>query len=585
MKTHVKLLVLAMVLVMFTFCLAACVGGIGGGDTTTEATTTTEAPAVTTTTAGDLGYDPADFGVVVPEEVPYTGSAIDVVDVFKASGTKTSIKYTLIDANENVIRELGTTKPVDCGTYKVTVTFSWTKNDKTDPLPAPMTAIFNVVPGSLAAVKDDFGAKDIEILFKATGMSFSPVGTAMQTGFLPDGIVSSASIVKIQSATDTGAGTPVAEAGKITSADGAGYFRVTFTYAEEAGLNNYTDEATVSYSAVVYARAIEKTVNKVATAPTMTGNLSQYGAALFESQYQAAELKDGKTVLGPDKTNLVDPYLKAAALQVSRGANVTADMIQNAASAKFYAVWDGSYVYIAIEVTDTTAYARSATYTAQPNPWVNDNLELYYSFGGDAVPDVSNVSETYPTYKTVVRDSVTGAQGFTGIKSQKSHYFADIVCNVTGREVTNNNTYIIEYKFPAKSESWSGTPGAAGDAAFKTAAGENLVAGDFIYLAYQLNDLMGAPFKRLTNGELDFLSGTLSDTDRWANIEEYDAKISTLPSKKYGDNEFATSAEKTSPWYNFEMDAAAYVYSAGNRSVGTYLKQDRCVPMILQLGQ
>ena len=296
MKTHVKLLVLAMVLVMFTFCLAACVGGIGGGDTTTEATTTTEAPAVTTTTAGDLGYDPADFGVIVPEEVPYTGSAIDVVDVFKASGTKTSIKYTLIDANENVIRELGTTKPVDCGTYKVTVTFSWTKNDKTDPLPAPMTAIFNVVPGSLAAVKDEFGAKEIEILFKSTGMSFNPVGTAMQTGFLPDGIISSASIVKIANATDTGAGTPVAEAGKITSADGAGYFRVTFTYAEEEGLDNYTDEATVSYSAVVYARAIEKTVAKVATAPTMTGNLSQYGAALFESEYQAAELKDGKTV-------------------------------------------------------------------------------------------------------------------------------------------------------------------------------------------------------------------------------------------------------------------------------------------------
>ena len=199
------------------------------------------------------------------------------------------------------------------------VTFSWTKNDKTDPLPAPMTAIFNVGPGSLAAVKDEFGAKEIEILFKSTGMSFNPVGTAMQTGFLPDGIISSASIVKIANATDTGAGTPVAEAGKITSADGAGYFRVTFTYAEEEGLDNYTDEATVSYSAVVYARAIEKTVAKVATAPTMTGNLSQYGAALFESEYQAAELKDGKTVLGPKMDSFVDPYQKAAALQVSRG--------------------------------------------------------------------------------------------------------------------------------------------------------------------------------------------------------------------------------------------------------------------------
>ena len=258
-------------------------------------------------------------------------------------------------------------------------------------------------------------------------------------------------------------------------------------------------------------------------------------------------------------------------------------MIQNAASAKFYAVWDGAYVYIAIEVTDTTAYARSADYTAQPNPWINDCVDLYYSFGGDAVPDVSNVSETYPTYKAVVRDSATGAQGFSAIKSQQSHYFNDIVCNVTGREVTNNDTYIIEYKFPAKSESWSGTPGAD----FKTQEGSALASGDFIYLAYQLNDLMGAPYKRLKNGNVDFVEGTLSNTERWDSIEEYDANINgtTLPSLKYNGNPFATSASKTSPWYNFEMDAAAYVYSAGNRQVGSYLKKVGCVPMILQLGQ
>ena len=534
-----------------------------------------------------LGYDPDDFAIIAPETVPYTGKAIDVIDIEKAAGTKTRIKYEKIDANGNVIEDRGTTKPVDCGIYKATVTFSWTKNDKTDPLPAPMSAIFTVVPGSLAAVKDDFGAKSMEILFKATDMNFDPVGSAMQTGYLPDGIVASASIVKLTSATDTGAGTPVATAGKITSADGAGYFRVTFTYAEEAGLNNYTDENTVSYSAVVYARAIEKTVPKVTTVPTMTGDLTEYGAALFETEYQAAELKSGTTtVLGPDMNSFVDPYRFAAAMQVSRGANVTRDMIDNAASAKFYAVWDGAYIYIAIEVTDTTEYARSWNYTAQPNPWVNDCVELYYSFGGDAIPDVSNVNETYPTYKAVVRDSIGGVGGHTAIKSQKSHYFNDIVCNVTDRDETGDGTYIIEYKFPAKSESWAGTPGASGDAAFKTAAGANLVAGDFIYLVYQLNDLMGAPAKRLDwYGNVDFFNGTLSEYERWDTIEEYDANISSLPSQKYGGNEFATSPSKDSAWYNFEMDAAAYVYSAGNRSVGTYLKKDGCVPMILQLGQ
>ena len=116
MKTHVKLLVLAMVLVMFTLCLAACGGG---GDTTT----TTEAPATTTaatTTAAPVGA----FEVEVTAENKYTGKEITPVYVAeKPVGTKTSIVYEKVDANGNVIATLPAgEKPVDCGNYKVTVT-------------------------------------------------------------------------------------------------------------------------------------------------------------------------------------------------------------------------------------------------------------------------------------------------------------------------------------------------------------------------------------------------------------------------------------------------------------------------------
>lgn len=579
MKTHVKLLVLAMVLVMFTFCLAACVGG--GGDSTT---TTTE-PTVTTTTAPTASYDPTEFGVVVDEEVGYTGSALDVVDILVPGGVRTSITYVRLNADGTVAEELGKTKPTNVGTYKVTVEFFWQKAGKTDPLPAPMSDTFAVVPGSLAAQKDDFGAKDIEILYKNAGMDFDPLTSALITGFVPDGIVRSATIQKLA---DKDATSGEAIGSKITSTNGAGYYLVTVTYAEEAGADNFNDENTVSHTAKVYARAIEKTV-AYKTGLAVDGDLTKYGAALFTTEYQPYTTKDdgkGNTIFDKiDTANLVDPYEKAALLRIQRGAAITDQMEKNAATAKFYAAWDGANIYVAIEVTDATAYARSVNYTSQPNPWVNDNLEFYYSFGGDAIPDMSIVNETYPTYKTVVRDSVTGTKGFSGIGSQRSHYFNQIECKVIGREVTGNNTYIIEYKFPAKSESWSGTPGASGDQAFKTAEGSALKAGDFLYLAFQLNDLMGVPYKRLnkTSGALDFKTGELSTEERWATIEEYDANITSLPGQKYGGNDFATSPDAKSEWYNFEYDAAAYVYAAGNRD-NVYLNQAGCAPMILQLG-
>ena len=582
MKTHVKLLVLAMVLVMFTFCLAACVGG-GGGDTTT----TTEAPVTTT-----AGSDFSDFSVEVEESVTYTGEELkNIVDAVCPQGTNganAEIKYAMIDANGNVLKELaGTARPTDVGLYQVTVTFKWRKADRTDPLPDPVVKTFTVTPASLNAAADAhaFGTKDSdEFLYKPSGIEYDPLKSVL-TGKLPKNVNVSASIVKLgDTATSTGT-EPTKTAGKITSADGAGYFKVTVTYAEATGKDNYTDENTVSNTTIVYAREINKIVEKV-DAFALSGDLSKYGDALFTTEYQDYIMnEDGKTFT-VDTSKFIDPYGdKVPQLRMNRGASITDAMEKNAASAKFYAVWDGSFIYIAIEVTDNTPYARTAQYTAYPNPWINDNMELYYSFGGNAIPDVAGLS-TYPTYKAVVRDSLPGAGGHNALTAQKSAYYSDIQCNVVGR-TTGNNTYIIEYKFPACSESWSGTPGATGVNAFKTFKGYPLAAGDFLFLAYQLNDMTGLPYKRYAEGSttiIDFKNGKLSMIDRWESPAEYDANITEII--KSEPNKYASAFDYAPPtgtaWYNFEYDAAPFVYSSGNRGAAWL---DYYAPMVLQLGE
>ena len=97
---------------------------------------------------------------------------------------------------------------------------------------------------------------------------------------------------------------------------------------------------------------------------------------------------------------------------------------------------------------------------------------------------------------------------------------------------------------------------------------------------------MGVPYKRLnkTSGALDFKTGELSTEERWATIEEYDANITSLPGQKYGGNDFAFAPDWRSLWYNFEQDAAQYIYCSGNRSVNHYLNQPGCAPMIIRLG-
>lgn len=576
MKTHVKLLVLAMVLVMFAFCLAACGGGNGDTSTTTTTAPTTTAPVTTTAPPDTIELD-----VLVDENVTYTGAELRVVDVEKPVAVDVvSTTYKKLDANGNMIGDLGEDMPIDCGIYEVTVTFGWRDTTKADPIPAPISKIFTVVPASLETASKDkegndvFGAKGTEILFKTVGMDFDPLDSVTY-GKLPGGIVPVASIEKLA---DKNATSGVAIGSKITSDNGAGYYKVTIKYVEETGKDNFTDENQVSHSAVVYARAINKTIPYV-TDFQLDNDLTKYGDPLFETEYQAG------TYSGPDATALVNGYEKAAALEIWAPPTLLAanpNAKEDAATAKFYAAWDGQYIYVAVAVTDKTHMDRSDNYNNQPNPWVGDGFEFYYFFGGDAIPDVSKTPQICPTYKAVCRASTTGDGGLTATDTQKSVLFDDIQCKTTGRKDTETDTYIIEFKFPAQNES-------------RTA----LATGDFIYLAYQINDLMGLPFKRLTDvndpSSVDFtctangnssVPNTPLSTVRFESIEEYDSYIASLPAQKYDGDTDAIEAKPGSAWRIFENDLADYIYNFGNRHTKEYLalEHEECVPMILQLG-
>ena len=211
------------------------------------------------------------------------------------------------------------------------------------------------------------------------------------------------------------------------------------------------------------------------------------------------------------------------------------------------------YLYVAIEVTDSTVYERTEAYTSRPDPWINDGVELYYRFGGGSAPDMSTERTPYPRYNGLVRGSTTGSNLAplgsgeylepTAVTAEKSVYFNLVECAVLGREFSTDNTYVIEYKIPAMTESYTGTPTVGGN--FTRTPGVRLGTGDFVFFAYQLNDLTGLPAGYTTT-------------------EQYDAKIATFGNAQKFPNEFTYVCAQNSPWRAFEEAVSPYVYSAGN---------------------
>lgn len=191
-------------------------------------------------------------------------------------------------------------------------------------------------------------------------------------------------------------------------------------------------------------------------------------------------------------------------------------------SADTYIVWDGSYIYMIIEVADNTATARGSAYMAQGlDAWCNDGVELWYTMeqniefsenhtrvGLDAMGTATYAlarkkgigkgrSTHYEEIEFAVRNPL---KGDTGSDLSRTGYADDA-------KTTPKASYIIEYKLPAWTEGKADVvnhpdinkdtgllagknPDSNNKNDYAFTSGDKLVAGDFVRFSLQINDLM-----------------------------------------------------------------------------------------------
>ena len=153
-----------------------------------------------------------------------------------------------------------------------------------------------------------------------------------------------------------------------------------------------------------------------------------------------------------------------------------------------YVLWDGEFIYIAIEIYDDDLIERSKAYTqwedakGDTNPYYNDGAEIWYCFEQRPPESMKDVKKAcYDAYGV-------GDGPFSSASEAiySNHFFETKVA------ATANANYdpeaedgligrsVIEFKIPAKMED-----------------GSELWAGDEIYFAVQLNDIAEASVEEL----------------------------------------------------------------------------------------
>lgn len=212
-----------------------------------------------------------------------------------------------------------------------------------------------------------------------------------------------------------------------------------------------------------------------------------------------------------------------------------------------WVLWDGDYVYIMVEVSDTTLIGRNDWFLKNvANAYLNDNMELWYSFEQD--PDLEatwtkiGVDAMTGTKYTIDRTKTGGGgntEAIIGTTMYSTHYKnievaayyakgtaaqqAEMGMNRDGKDADGNRlpSYRIEIKMPARTEGkadvannpnvdvktgYAGpardtfAEGEAGDklyndqllieSNYKFTSGDALTNGSFIRLALQVNDLI-----------------------------------------------------------------------------------------------
>ena len=467
--------------------------------------------------------------------------------------------FRMVDEDGNLIRELGETVPSEVGLYEVTATFEFKTSRKYQayhgtPLPKPITATLEIVP---AAAKG-FGVQDITI-YAYDGMNYLPDATAFEgknnihTGILPGGVG-----VKEYRITD-------ADQNPVATITGEGVYTVEVVYWQEG--NNWTEASLASKTATITVKAIadDKQVKRH-DGVVVDGLLDD--AYLNSAKYTGVYQGKGEATNNLEFVfdgEVVDPMTNIALYYISKGVGLDANF-DIGVEVDVYVLWgtpagsDIPWIYVAVVVEDQTDYQRSALYTAQRNPWINDGIELYYNFGGYETPIFAKRSstswaDTYPTYKAVTNNSAArDGEAFTASRAQQSVFYDRIEFASTREEtVPGANeglpvTYISEYAFPAQAESYAGIPGNQ----YIQVEGDVLTAGELLFFGIQVNDLT-----YLEPG--------------------YDDNVPT--GAKYADDyTFALEGD----WVDFEKNAQEYVCAVGNRQPA-YLMSEQGGPMIFQL--
>ncbi len=605
MKTRFKLLMFVLVLVVAVLCIASCGGG-NGDDTTTEppksttdpaasttapGDTTTAAPGDTTTAAPDVPTVPPSSDLVPgalhpqaskivfnPTKATYTGTEISTG--YRVTGHNNYFTATFsflpVDANNQPIA--GATpvaQPVAAGKYQVTATFDWgsraTEADKLCLLPDPIVRFFTVeqlklnksnIVGSTQNF-ETFYHDNLALDIAGTDTSASPV----VSGKLKNGLNRA---FKVERVADEKGTDPQPFAGTVITEEG--YYKVTVTYVEPTGADNFEGEDGISHHAIVHVRKLgsEAQVLK-ADGITIDGVIDTpyLHSASITSRYQ--EGGDGKgNFKKSEGVTMGSPYEAINMVNIRKGSAVST-IPQNGVT--LYALWgeegEGAdkqaFLYVAIDVKDAAVCTRSTDYLSQPDAWVNDSIELAYKLGGYELPSLADQSETYPIYSTVQVDARNKqpinhsgtTPNHTTIKQAESLYF-DGIQSATQQTSTG---YVVELKIPAKSESFTGTLGYD----FARTEGRELTAGEFVFFAVQQNDLTRF-------GESD-------DADYDRGIPK-DGSGEIIP--KYATDQDIVAGKMTSEWAAFEGALTPYMYCSGNRNI-FYLKEAGSGPIVFQL--
>ena len=162
--------------------------------------------------------------------------------------------------------------------------------------------------------------------------------------------------------------------------------------------------------------------------------------------------------------------------------------------ATVYTLWDGAYVYFAVELYDDDMIARDPAYliwqdkVGDTNPYYNDSAEIWFCFEGyepESITDVRKLS-----YDAYGNGEGPFSAIYQGIYSNHFMQSAAAAKAEIGYDPDDEEGFcdrsVIELKIPAKTESSS-----------------ELYEGDPIYFSVQINDIAKATAEELTEAGLD----------------------------------------------------------------------------------